>query len=159
MGGRTCGHGQRARTSHPRALMRANERRSAKGLATVALRATNTQRPRPPIPPAAHGARRVAPAMLPNERQCAKKLPKVLVVSKKMPTFAPMKEPQYVITGVSRLTGYREEISRPMEEEEAKQRLERELASRKHHKHPAYTRLRVERRLPVQLSINWNEND
>lgn len=76
-----------------------------------------------------------------------------------MPTFAPMKEPQYVITGVSRLTGYREEISRPMEEEEAKQRLEWILASIKHHKHPTYTMLRVERRLPVQLSINWNEND
>lgn len=69
--------------------MRERERRSAKGLATVALRATNTQRLRPPISPVVHGARRVAPAMLFNEWQCAKKLPKVLVVSKKMPTFAP----------------------------------------------------------------------
>lgn len=66
-----------------------------------------------------------------------------------------MFEPQYVITGISRLTGEREEISRPMDEDEAQIRLDRELKNRKRHKYPAYTRLRIERRLPVQLSINF----
>lgn len=66
-----------------------------------------------------------------------------------------MKEKQYVITGISTLTGDREEISRPMTQEEARARLERELESRRKHKHPAYKRLRVELRLPVQLTINF----
>lgn len=56
---------------------------------------------------------------------------------------------QYVITGVSRLTGFREEISRPMSEAEAKERLQREIASRKHQRYAAHIRLRVERRLPI----------
>ena len=68
-----------------------------------------------------------------------------------------MKQEQYVITGISALTGNREEISRPMSEEEARARLEREIESRRKHKHPAYKRLRVERRLPVQLTINFSE--
>ena len=70
-----------------------------------------------------------------------------------------MKEQRFVITGISTLTGYREEISRPMGEEEARARLERELESRKKHKHPAYKRLRVELCLPVQLTINFNEHE
>lgn len=64
---------------------------------------------------------------------------------------------QYVITGISRLTGEREEISRPMSKEEAYQRLEREEASRSMHRHPSYTHLRVQRRLPVQLLIPFDE--
>lgn len=68
-----------------------------------------------------------------------------------------MKQPEYVITGISTLTGDREEISRPMSEDEARARLERELESRRKHKHPAYKRLRVERRLPVQLTINFSD--
>lgn len=68
-----------------------------------------------------------------------------------------MNEQRYVITGISTLTGDREEISRPMGKEEARARLERELESRKKQKHPAYKRLRVDLRLPVQLTINFNE--
>lgn len=68
-----------------------------------------------------------------------------------------MNQTCYVITGVSRLTGEREEISRPMTEEEVKARLERELLSRRKHRHPAYTRLRVGRRLPVQLTLNFDD--
>lgn len=71
-----------------------------------------------------------------------------------MPTFASMKR-NYVITGISRLTGCREEISRPMGEEEAHERLERELASRRHQRYAAYSHLRVERRLPVQLVLQF----
>lgn len=70
-----------------------------------------------------------------------------------------MNKPQYVITGISRLTGEREEISRPMDEDEAQVRLDRELENRKRHKYPAYTRLRVERRLPVQLTINFYKDE
>lgn len=65
-----------------------------------------------------------------------------------------MKE-QHVITGISRLTGEREEISRAMTEPEARARLERELESRRQQKNAAYTRLRVERRYPVQLTIRF----
>lgn len=72
-------------------------------------------------------------------------------------TFATMKEQQYVITGISRLTGNRDEISRPMGYDEAVERLQRELESRRMHKHPAYTRLRVERRLPIQLSFQFKD--
>lgn len=61
----------------------------------------------------------------------------------------------YVITGVNKLTGEREEISRPMENEEAMQRLEREIASRRYQRYQSHVRLRVERRLPIQLSINF----
>lgn len=62
---------------------------------------------------------------------------------------------RYVITGINKLTGEREEISRPMEEDEAMQRLEREIASRKYQRYQSHVRLRVERRLPIQLCINF----
>lgn len=66
-----------------------------------------------------------------------------------------MNEDLYVITGINTLTGEREEISRPMIQEEAEARLEREKESRKRQKYAAHTRLRVERRLPVQLTIKF----
>lgn len=62
---------------------------------------------------------------------------------------------RYVITAINKLTGEREEISRPMEEDEAMQRLEREMASRKYQRYQSHVRLRVEKRLPIQLSINF----
>lgn len=68
-----------------------------------------------------------------------------------------MKEAQYVITGISRLTGEREEISRAMTEPEARARLERELESRRRQKYAAHTRLRVERRLPIQLTFKFEQ--
>lgn len=68
-----------------------------------------------------------------------------------------MKEFKWVITGINRLTGCREEISRPMTEDEARQRLARELESRRRQKYAAHIRLRVERQLPIQLSIQFNE--
>lgn len=67
-----------------------------------------------------------------------------------------MSEPKFVITGRSTLTGCRDQLSRPMGEQEARDRLDRELQNRKYHKHPAYTRLKVERLEAVQLTINWN---
>lgn len=68
-----------------------------------------------------------------------------------------MKDERFVITGVNALTGQREEISRPMTKEDAEARLERELESRKHQRYAAHKRLRVELRLPIQLTINFNE--
>ena len=68
-----------------------------------------------------------------------------------------MKDERFVITGVNALTGQREEISRPMTNEDAEARLERELESRKRQRYAAHKRLRVELRLPIQLTINFNE--
>lgn len=80
-----------------------------------------------------------------------------MAVSGKMPTFAGMKEPAFVITAISRLTGDRVEISGPMSRDMAEKRLAREVESRKRQRFPTYTRLRVERRLPTQLTIQFNE--
>lgn len=64
---------------------------------------------------------------------------------------------QYVVTAVNRLSGVREEISGPMSEEQARQRLDREIANRSRQRYQPYTRLRVERRLPVQLTLQFSE--
>ena len=66
-----------------------------------------------------------------------------------------MKEPKYVITAVNALTGTRDEISGPMDYEAAKARLDRELESRRHQRYQPYKNLRVERRLPVQLTLQF----
>ena len=66
-----------------------------------------------------------------------------------------MDEAKYVITGFNALTRVREEISRPMSYSEAESRLERELASRRHQRYQLYKRLRIEKRLPVELFINF----
>lgn len=89
--------------------------------------------------------------------QKCRKVHKCLAVSRKMPNFAGMKEPRFVVTGINALTGEREEISHPMSEQEARARLERELANRKYQRYAAHKRLRVERRLPIQLTINFSE--
>jgi hypothetical protein len=68
-----------------------------------------------------------------------------------------MKEPLFIITGLSSLTGYRDQISRPMPEQMARERLQRELDNRKYQKHPAYKRLKLERYEAVQLTIKWEE--
>lgn len=70
-----------------------------------------------------------------------------------------MKRPMYVITGISRLTGDREKISREMSREEAEERLQLEKARRKDRRRPAYTRLRVDRVEPVQLTLNFSEHE
>ncbi len=67
------------------------------------------------------------------------------------------REKKWVITGVSRLTGDRQEISRPMEKDQADAKLAQTKIEWKRVKRPAYTRLRVERRLPTQLIIEFNQ--
>lgn len=66
-----------------------------------------------------------------------------------------MNEAKYVITGVNVLTRIREELSRPMSYSEAEARLERELASRRFQRYQPYKRLRIEKRIPVELFINF----
>lgn len=74
-------------------------------------------------------------------------------------TFATMKQQQYVITGISRLTGTREVISRPMAHQEAEDRLRIERNSRRTRKQSAYTRLRVERVQPIQLTFKFQDDE
>lgn len=64
---------------------------------------------------------------------------------------------RYIITGVSRLTGSRDQLSAPMGREAAEERLQREVANRKWQRYAAHTRLRVEALEAVQLTIRWDE--
>lgn len=86
-----------------------------------------------------------------------KKVRKCLAVSRRWCTFAGMKDPEFVITGVNVLTGEREELSGAMPVEMAQARLTRELESRRRLRYQTHKRLRVERRLPVQLTFKFDE--
>lgn len=88
-----------------------------------------------------------------------KKVAKSFGGSEKIRTFVPMKREEYVITAISRLTGDRVEISGPMPHDAAEARLQRELDSRRRQRYPTYTRLRVEKRLPVQLTIKFSDHE
>lgn len=70
-----------------------------------------------------------------------------------------MKEPKFIITGINQLTRRREQLSRPMGEQEASERLQREIANRKYQRHAAHTRLKMERLDAVQLTITFNEHE
>lgn len=79
------------------------------------------------------------------------------------PYLRAMKDSElYVITAVSRLTGRREEISGPMDEQTAATRLEREKEGRSRQRHLPWTHLRMEtltavrKRRIVQLEIKFN---
>ena len=65
---------------------------------------------------------------------------------------------KWVITGVNVLTGARDELSRPMEREQAEERLEREKQSRSRQRYQPYKRIRVEKQLPTQLTIRFKED-
>lgn len=69
------------------------------------------------------------------------------------------KEKLFVITGINALTGFREEISGPMPEAAARARLEREIESRKNQRYQPHKKLRIEKRLPVQLTIKFENED
>lgn len=65
-----------------------------------------------------------------------------------------------MITGVSKLTGSRDEISGYYPtKEQAEERLQREVASRTRQRYRPYTKLRVEKSLPVQLTLNFSEHE
>lgn len=73
--------------------------------------------------------------------------------------FAPMECKKYIITAVNKLTGNREQISGPMLEEEASQRLQREIANRKFQRYKTHTGLKIEPYDAVQLTFNFNEHE
>ena len=66
---------------------------------------------------------------------------------------------RYVITGINVLSGQREELSGPMDEDAAKARLEREIMNRRYQRYQAHKKLRVERRLPVQLTLKFQDHE
>lgn len=66
---------------------------------------------------------------------------------------------RFVITAISKLMRGRVEISGPMPEEMARERLNRELDSRKRQKYQVYSKLRVERVQPVQLSLKFEGDE
>lgn len=69
-----------------------------------------------------------------------------------------MNQKKFIITGLNRLSGRRDQISRPMTREDAEQRLLRELENRRRQKYAAYTRLKIERLKAVQLTIPFQEH-
>ena len=68
-----------------------------------------------------------------------------------------MNNEKWVITGVNVLTRHREELSGPMSREAAEARCEREKINRRYQRYQTHNRLRVEKRLPVQLTIKFDE--
>lgn len=64
---------------------------------------------------------------------------------------------KWVVTAINKLMGHREEISGPMTMEAAQERLQREVSNRKYQRYQTHSRLRVERRLPEQLIIKFND--
>lgn len=61
----------------------------------------------------------------------------------------------WVITAVSKLSGQRETISGVMTRTEAMERLDREMASRRHQRYKPYQKLRVEWRQPEELTLRF----
>lgn len=91
-----------------------------------------------------------------------KNVRKCLRMSCGMRTFAAMRHQEsireWVVTGVSRLSGCREELTGGMPSRQAAaERMERYKANTRTQRYPTYTRLRVEPRLPVQLTIQFKE--
>ena len=74
------------------------------------------------------------------------------------PKIMTNKTTYYCITGISRLSGEREELTGPMEKEQAQARLERYKENTRYQKYPTYTRVRVEQLLPVQLKLPFEPN-
>lgn len=70
-----------------------------------------------------------------------------------------MKQQAYIITGINKLTRKREQMSGPMAEEAANERLQREVANRKYQRYQTHIRLKVERLEAVQLTLKFEENE
>lgn len=70
-----------------------------------------------------------------------------------------MKERQYHITAINNLSGEREAISHPMALTQCQERLQRERDNRRHQRYQAHSRLRIEEVLPVQLTLNFTEDE
>ena len=70
-----------------------------------------------------------------------------------------MNQEQFVVTAINRLTRIREEISGPMSRDQAEERLQREITNRKYQRFQTHQRLRVEKRIPVQLTLQFKDNE
>lgn len=66
---------------------------------------------------------------------------------------------KWIITGVNRLTHQREQLSHPMDAQEAAERLQREVANRKYQRYQPHTRLKIERLDAVQLTLQFNDHE
>lgn len=66
---------------------------------------------------------------------------------------------RYYITAVSRLTGQRVVISREMSQEEAQETIGRYLASYGRQKYTPYRHMKVEKVHPIQLKLQFENND
>lgn len=144
--------------SHAHAHTPATRTRAAYGLPPPALRADNPEqhenrpsnRLQPDKPPSGLSVVKCA--------QMCKNVAKCFGDSEKMRTFASTMDGHFIITGVNTLTGQRDQLSRAMGEEEARERLQREVVARKGQRYAAHKRLRVERLEAVQLTINFDDD-
>ena len=67
---------------------------------------------------------------------------------------------KFIITGINKLTGLRDQLSGPMDEDAARQRLDREINNRRYQRYKPYSRLRMEHYDAVQLTLQFtNDND
>lgn len=64
---------------------------------------------------------------------------------------------RYIITGVNVLSGQREQLSGPMEEQTARERLERERQNRRYQRYQTHKRLRVDHYDAVQLTLQFTD--
>lgn len=124
---------------------------------TASLRGGNSVQLRKRHTGAAGARVRLCPCVVAKCGEKCKKVAKSFGGSRNFCNFAAMKEPVYIITGINQLTRQREQLSRPMSEKEASERLQREVANRKFQRHAAHTRLKMERLEAVQLTIRFDE--
>lgn len=125
----------------------------------AALRGANSVQPRdPPSRPPRVSWRRLTGKVAKSDIKC-KKVAKSFGGSNFFYTFAPMDKRKFIITGINKLTGNREQISGPMLEEEASQRLQREIANRRFQRYKTHTGLKIEPYDAVQLTFNFNEHE
>lgn len=64
---------------------------------------------------------------------------------------------RYIITGVNVLSGQREQLSGPMDEQTARERLQREQQNRRYMRYQTHKRLRVEHYDAVQLTLQFTD--
>lgn len=134
-------------------------RRRLRARPTASPRRGNLTQPgKPGTPPGVVGMATPPRRVVLSEEKC-KKVAKSFGGSKKNRNFAPMEAKKWIITGVNRLTHQREQLSRPMDEQEASERLQREVANRKYQRYQPHTRLKMERLEAVQLTLQFGDHE
>lgn len=66
---------------------------------------------------------------------------------------------KFIITGFNKLSRQREQLSRPMSEQEASERLQREIANRKFQRYQSFARLKMEHLDAVQLTLDFKDHE